>query len=135
MDSFEETIYRRVSYPLYMRYRINKFELRFLIAFDGYCGRFGKTLVSARAFIDFMTRNIKEKRKLTGFMHGCLTGGFLGAYEYICQPGSLSLGISDLGFKVLREYQEEKNKMLARYPIEPKSTPFLHLYVQKKLAA
>lgn len=115
MKSFDystyELIRRRAAYPLLQRFGINRYELWMLCQMCGYIQYKGRVIVGKQRFFSFVTGNAREKAKMMGYYTGLSKKGFIGLFEYIKRPGSESFGISDLGARVLGEYEGELDKM------------------------
>lgn len=117
IDIFQhDYIYKRASFQVYTKYNINKLELWLLSALVWHLKVCGQTVCSKVEFFATVTGNAREWSKMEGYYTGLLSKGFIGTYEYISKPGSLSLGISDLGMNVLREYQVACAVMATKYP-------------------
>lgn len=97
---------RRASFCCYQKFSVNKMELWLLCALNAYLNFKGVTIVSKLDFFRQVTANPREKAKMQGYYQGLVTKGCVGVYEYIQQPGSESVGISELGAKVLSTYDE-----------------------------
>ena len=108
-------IYRRSCNNVVSRYRINRYELQFLLALSGFLKHLDRDVVSFMEFIDTTTKNPKERNKLKGYGWGCINKGFLGSYEYIRVPGSLSIGFSNLGLRVVTEFHSELKRLSEKY--------------------
>lgn len=108
-------VYRRSSYPVYLKFKINKFELQMLCMLSAFLLHRGKNIVSKAEFFDTMTNNSRERIKIEGYLHGCIDKKFVGCYEYISHPGSLSVGLSDLGISVIKSFEEDLKKMVDKY--------------------
>lgn len=102
-----EYIKHKASFPLYAKFKINRFELTFLMQLSAILRHYNKQIINKDDLFSGITGNVKEFRKFEGYLKGCRDKGFIGSYEYISKPGSLSLGISDLGLSVLRMYNRE----------------------------
>lgn len=107
--------YRRASYGVYLKYGINKFELQFLLMLSGYLRCIGRQVIAKNEFFDTLTGNPREHRKMSGYLSGCLDKRFIGSYEYIKKPGSLSLGISDLGMSCIASFEKDLAKYMERF--------------------
>jgi|SRR5687768_14852085 len=107
--------YRRASYGVYLKYGINKFELQFLLMLSGYLRCIGKQVIAKNEFFDTSTGNPREHRKMLGYLGGCLDKRFIGSYEYIKKPGSLSIGISNLGLSVISHFEKDLLKYMDRF--------------------
>lgn len=112
-----ELIKRKSAYPLYTKFGINRFELSFLCQLSGYLRHLNKQIVSKEEMFSAITGNVNEFRKMEGYLKGCRDKGFIGSYEYISRPGSLSLGITDLGLKVLEMFNNELQNYKKRYAL------------------
>lgn len=99
-----ESVKYRASYPVYLAYKINKAELWFLCQLSGVIQATGREYVSKKIFFDSLTGNNKMKVSLHGPFYGLLDRGFIGTFEYVGRPGSVCLGISELGYNALRMY-------------------------------
>lgn len=107
-----ELVRRRAAYPLLRRFGINRYELWMLCQMCGYIQYKGRVIVGKQRFFSFVTGNSREKAKMMGYYTGLSKKGFIGLFEYIKKPGSESFGISDLGVRVLEEYEKELDKMV-----------------------
>lgn len=112
-------IFRRASFPSYSRFRVNKFELTLLCQLNGFLRFKNAVIVSKVELFDVVTNNGTEKAKMAGYYMGLLNKGMIGEYEYISQPGSTSVGLSDLGVNVLRQFEQELRKLSDRYKCSP----------------
>lgn len=119
-----ELIKRKSAYRIYCKFGINRFELTFLVQLSGYLRHINRQIVSKDEIFSAITGNTKEFRKMEGYLKGCRDKQFIGSYEYISRPGSLSLGITDLGLKVLEVFNGELRLFLERYKlhVEKKET-------------
>lgn len=114
---------RRSAFPIYQKYGINRFELWMLSALCGYLSYRGLTIVSKIEFFKFLSGNWNERKKQEGYFHGLLNKHFIGQYEYILKPGSQSIGLSDLGVRVMRDYLASVEGFLTRHT-NSNSLPF-----------
>lgn len=112
-------IYKRASYEVYKKFRINKLELWLLTSLEWFLINKNKTVISRDDFFENITGNSREKAKMRGYYQGLVTGKFIGCYEYISSPGSLSIGLSDLGHNVLRCYDQAIGVFMEKYPRSP----------------
>jgi hypothetical protein len=110
MQPFSYRLYeymrRRAAFPLLQRYGINRYELWLLVQLSAHLQYEDKVISSTERFLETITGNQREQAKMRGYYHGLLTKKFIGAFEYIRYPGSESCGISDLGVRVLEEYDK-----------------------------
>jgi len=112
-------IFRRASFPSYSKFRVNKFELTMLCQLNGFLRFKNVVIVSKTELFDVITNNGTEKAKMAGYYTGLLTKGMIGEYEYISQPGSTSVGLSDLGVSVLKQFEHELRLLADRYRCSP----------------
>lgn len=110
-----DALTRRAAFPIYERYGINRYELWMLSSLVGYLGHRGMTIVSKHGFFKFLTGNRSYRKKQEGYFHGLLSKGFIGQYEYIRVPGSQSIGLSDLGVRVIRDYLGSVQGLIDRH--------------------
>lgn len=103
----------------YQKFQINRFELSTLLSLHGFLIASNKVLVSQNLFMQHLTGNFKTKHKIRGYITGLFTLKAIGSFEYTKCPGSISLGITDHGFEILRAYWSEMNELFARY-MKPK---------------
>lgn len=106
---------RRAAYPIYLRYTINRFELWMLSSLHGYLSHRGMTIVSKIEFFKFLSGNWRERRKQEGYFHGLLKKGLIGQYEYVRVVGSQSIGFSDHGVRVMRDYLSSVEEFMIKY--------------------
>lgn len=104
---------RRALGKMWQKYQINEFELTMLCCVASYVARIKRPLVSKRELFDGITGNSLRKAKMEGFLKGLITKQFVGSYEYIIRPDSLSVGVSDLGARVLLDFNSEINRLMA----------------------
>lgn len=112
-------IYKRASYEAYKKYRINKLELWLLCALSAFLKHRNVTLISKCKFFEQITGNGREKFKTEGPLFGLQQKGFVGSYEYIKVPGSLSIGLSDLGVSVLICYDQAVRDFADKFAESP----------------
>lgn len=112
-------IFRRASFPSYSKFRVNKFELTLLCQLNGFLRYKNIVIASKTELFDTITNNGTEKAKMAGYYTGLLTKGMIGEYEYISQPGSTSVGLSDLGVNVLKQFEQELIQLSERYKCSP----------------
>lgn len=118
MDKLQyEFIFRRASYTCYLKFRVNKFELKLLMALVHFLRYKGRNVVARSEFFNHITNNVRERAKMQGYYAGLLDKKIIGTFEYIAIPGSECVGISELGLSVLAELQRELNRLSAQYPI------------------
>ncbi len=113
--SLYDFIYRRASYPSWQRYRVNKLELKVLGMLSAYLKHINRVISSQQEFLDTVTRNALEKRKLGGAINGLVSKNCIGSFEYIQSPGSVCIGLSDLGVKVLSDFNTKLELMADKY--------------------
>lgn len=112
-------IHRRAQYPVYLKYGINKAELAFLVELSGYLRHLERKIVSKKKLFETITANSREKRKMEGYLLGCVNGGFIALYEYKPKPGSMSLGITELGLNAIKLFEKEVSKLMEVYKPSP----------------
>lgn len=56
-----------------------------------------------------------------GYFQGLLDRKLIGTFEYIQVPGSVCVGISELGLSVIRLYQSELTRLATQYGVHPYS--------------
>jgi len=110
-------IYKKASFEVFKIFKINKQELWLLSCLNHYLGTIERNVVSRQAFLENITNNNREIRKMHGYCHGLLTKGFIGSYEYLRVPGSTAIGISDLGVKALESYLKALELVSEKYPM------------------
>jgi hypothetical protein len=118
-DDQYDFLYRRSTYPLWLKFRINKMEFRLLKQLNWYLKYKNTTVTSKQEFFDTITNNQHEKRLMEGYLKGLTEKKFIGAYEYIKTPGSLSIGLSDLGVNVLKSFKQHYDLLAEKYHISP----------------
>jgi len=99
-------IYKRASFEVYKKFRINKLELWLLCAIAAFLRHKNQTVISKDILFNQITGNGKEQLKIQGPFEGLVKGKFIGTYEYITMPGSCCIGLSELGSKTLQCYNE-----------------------------
>jgi hypothetical protein len=95
----------RASGQVYYRFRINKKELWVLSALYGallYKG--GTPLISRKLLLQKITGNRTSKVLIDRYIYFAIQKGFIAEWEYKRKPGSISLGITKLGFQTLEYY-------------------------------
>jgi hypothetical protein len=108
-------IQRRSAHPVYLAYRINRYELMTLCAFYGYLMSTNKSKCSIGLFIDSLTGNSREKPKYRGYLEGLITRGCVDRLEYIVLPGSRSIQITAFGLHVIGKYETSVKTLCDRY--------------------
>ncbi len=108
-------IARRAAFPIYRKYKVNRFELWMLSALCGYLQHRGLTIVSKLEFFKHLSGNYRDRKKQEGYFWGLLSKHLIGQYEYITQPGSQSIGLSNLGVSCIRDYQASVAAFVERY--------------------
>lgn len=98
--------FRRASYAVKLRYGISKPELETLLSLYHFTIHRGKDIVAWSDFVKQHTGNIREKLRLGEVMKGLFRLAVIGSFEYIPIPGSLCVGISELGYKIITAYLE-----------------------------
>jgi hypothetical protein len=98
---------RRAMKKVYRLYGCNKLELGFLIALSGFLEATGKEITSLEVAIKQISANRFEKVRLKKYSFFCVNKQFCGSYEFIRMPGSVCIGIADLGFRILECYEQE----------------------------
>jgi hypothetical protein len=101
---FDRYQFQRASGKTYQRFNINTFELDMLCMLVAHCARHGKYIVSKHHFFSEMTGNGRRKAKYEGYLLGLRNAGYVGSYEYTGYAGSLSIGVSQLGWTVLKYF-------------------------------
>lgn len=94
---------------------INRYELWMLLSLSGYLVMHGKNIVSKDAFFDYLSRTGRIKPKFEGYLAGLIRLKCLGTYEYINQPGTLSLGVSDYGVEVIKAHFRAVFQVIGRW--------------------
>lgn len=110
----------RASYPVYLAFGLNKSECWTLFQLSGYLKACAREVVSRKLFLESLSGNHRMKVKTLGFYYGLIDKGMLGTYEYISRPGSLCVGITDLGYKALEMYERELERLRAKQKTPPK---------------
>lgn len=105
---------RRAAFPIYKRFKVNRFELWMLSALVGFLASREMSIASKAEFFGFLTGNW-NKSKLEGYYHGLLGKGLIGQYEYVTRPGSKSVGLSDFGVVVIRQYLASVDEIIAKH--------------------
>lgn len=100
---------------IYMKFGTNRMEVWCLLALHGFLNMKGKPLVSRNIFIDYLSGSMRQRNKCLGYVHGLLEKKCLSTFEYISSPDSVSLGITDFGFKVIEAYYTDMDKLFVRY--------------------
>lgn len=102
----------RSTYQVTLKFRgINRYELLTLLQLDIYMKKQGKEIVSKTRFLESLSGNYRNRQKSWAYTEGLLNKGYLGSYEYVARPGSVCVGISELGFKALDQLMIEFNKL------------------------
>lgn len=109
-----EALRYRASYAVYLAYRLNKYECWTLFQLSGYLQSVGREIVSRALFLDSLSGNKRMKSKILGYYYGLLAKGMLGTFEYIGRPGSLCIGITDLGLQAIKLYELELTRLDAK---------------------
>jgi hypothetical protein len=112
MQYHYEGFRRRALGKMWQKHGINEFELMMLCCLASHVARVGRSLISKRELFDGITGNSLRKAKMEGYLKGLITKQFVGSYEYITRPDSLSVGVSDLGHKVLIDFNTEINRLM-----------------------
>lgn len=97
------------------QFKINRMELWALFSLHGYLIFHNKVLISQAEFIGHLSGNFRTKKKIEGYITGLLTLKCIGSFEYTKSPGSLSIGITDFGFEVLKYNWHDMNRLFHRY--------------------
>ena len=111
----EAFIDNKAWFAAYKKYRINKLELWVLKCLAHSCERKQAEIINQTHFIDSITSNPKMKMKINGALIGLDSKGFIGSFEYIRNPGSLSIGLSDLAHKFLAEHVQVRALLADRF--------------------
>lgn len=115
-----ELVRRRAAYVVYVRYRINRYELSYLGSLSALLSFAGKEIISKNVFVSNVTANNREKVKMEGYLKGCIDRGFIELFEYKLKPGSKCLSITALGKQVLQDFDQSVDIFMDRYSVEPK---------------
>ena len=110
--------HQRASGRIYQRYRINSLELDLLSMLSAFCAQEGRTIVSKNTFFGQCTGNNRRKARMEGYLTGLRTKGFVGSYEYMGSPDSLSIGISKLGQRCLTDFWQDLYELMYAKPIK-----------------
>lgn len=100
---------------MHKEFGVNKSEMWALFCLDGYLESQDRILVSQQMFIDSLSGTPQTKRRILGFVSGLSRLGCIGSFEYTNNPGSLSIGITDFGFKVLDAYYKQMDDLFVKY--------------------
>lgn len=122
IEQYESFKYR-ASYRVYLTYKLNKYELWLLCQLSGVLQTHGREIISRTIFFDALTGNNKMKAKLVGYFYGLLERKCIATYEYIGRPGSLCVGITELGLSALSMYNSELKRIKES---APKISPIKH---------
>lgn len=114
-----DLVSRRAAYPCWLKYGINKMELKMLGQLSSYLKFRNSTVVGKHDFFDTVTNNSREKVRMEGYLSGLIKGRFIGCYEYVSSPDGLSLGLSDLGVQVLIDFDSDVQVLLEKYKPSP----------------
>jgi hypothetical protein len=125
MQYHYEGFRRRALGKMWQKHGINEFELTMLCCLASHVARVGRSLVSKRELFDGITGNSLRKAKMEGFLKGLITKQFVGSYEYITRPDSLSVGVSDLGSKVLDDFNGEVIRLMSAFELSECKEYFL----------
>lgn len=115
-----ELIRRKAAYPLLSKYGINRYELWLLCQLSALLCHLDKVLVGKQVLLSHITRNVREHGKISGYYIGIVRKQFAGTFEYVSRPGSESIGISDLGVRVLEDYSLLVDKLIEQYKASDK---------------
>lgn len=114
-----ELLKGRSSTKVWQTFKVNRWELQVLIQLKSYSVITGRLIFARTDFIQFMTRSKRDKTKIFGALCGLLSKKLIGMFEYISIPGSQSIGISDLGHKVIDVFYDQfsalKRQQRARF--------------------
>ncbi len=112
-------IYKRASYEVYKQFRINKLELWLLTSLYWHLQYENRTVMAKSEWFGTITGNSREIRKMEGYFQGLIRLGCVGTFEYISSPGSVSVGLSDLGISILDFYDRALLKFQLKFPCHP----------------
>jgi len=101
------------------KFECNNLELMMLCAIYGLLRHENKTVTGLRDCIDTMTRNTRQKQKLYGAFTGLVRLKLVGCYEYVSNPGSLSVGLSELGYACIQQYYKSCEELCEKYKKHP----------------
>lgn len=104
---------------MYQQFKINRYELWALISLYGQLSIKNKVLIGEARFIDSMSGNYGTLAKIKGYVLGLHTLKAITSYEYVHKPGSLSIGITDFGFEILKAYFKEMNMFYNKFEEPP----------------
>ena len=107
-------MHQRACGLTYQVFRVNAFEIDLLLSLHAHSERLNKMIVPKGEFFNQLTGNTKRKAKYEGFLWGLRRLGLVGSYEYIHRPGSLCIGISEIGWKAIQYYKGQLERLINR---------------------
>lgn len=116
MVLFHHYMHQRASGNLYPLFRINRYELELLCSLSIHLAVKGRQVSSKITFFDSLTGNTRRKAKYDGYLLGLTSKGFINRYELRNQPGTLSLGITPLGWSVINRYLDSLEGLICAHP-------------------
>ncbi len=106
-----QLVTRRAAYQVRLKYDINRYELYLLVQLHALLMHLDRPFVSVIGLFRQVTGNSNEWRKMQGYLNGLIERRYVGTFEYVKTPGSLSIGPSELGLRVIECYREECRRL------------------------
>jgi hypothetical protein len=114
---------RRAMYSSYRKFGINKLELNLLSCLYAILMNRNITVISRAELFSTITQNKREHARMLGAFSGLVRLQAIGTYEYVSSPGNISIGLSDLGYSMLMEYESSMKDLLGRFSPHPNRLP------------
>jgi hypothetical protein len=111
----QQLVMRRAAYQVRLKYDINRYELYLLMQLHALLMHLDRPFVSVIGLFRQITGNSGEWRKMNGYMTGLINRRYVGTFEYVKTPGSLSVGPSELGLAVIECYRVESSRLAAKF--------------------
>jgi len=108
-------IHYRASKNCWKKHGINRHEMKVLSALYGLLCSMNRTVIGKVDFVKQISCNYKEKNRIHGGLKGLIEKGMLGTYEYVAQPESECVGLSELGYAAIVEYEQSVLKLNERF--------------------
>lgn len=100
---------RRACIPIYVAFRVNRFEVWMLLNFASACLLKGHKTATKKQVFDWVTGNPKIKRSINGYWFGCVNKGLL--TELTMANNKTTFVMSEKGARVLDIYEARLSEL------------------------
>lgn len=110
-------IERRAAKEVYIKFRINRFELNSLVGLSAYLRLFNKRIVSKQIYCNWLGTGYRAEKKIGFYLYGLEKKGALHRLAYRRLDGQ-SLAISPYGVRILQAFEQALKEIEAQNQVK-----------------